>query len=275
MFRYLGIDLKQNKEQLSLDQSAYVDSIEPIQIPKSNDKNAEVDAKMKTRYKGLVGQIGWASGTSRPDASFNSCVLGTSQSRPTYRNLAEANKALKELKCNKFSIKFPSLDLSSISISVFCDASYANLYNGSSQGGFIVFLSDKSRSCIPISWASRKLKRVTKSTLAAETLAATEAVDSAYMINELLSEILPESGNRKIIVHTDNKSLYDTVRTSNVTSDKRLRVDIASLRETIEKDGVSMKWIQSEHQLADALTKQGASKAKLLDVLSSARLGCQ
>ena len=127
VFRYLGIDLKQDNEALSLDQNAYVDSIEPIQIPKASDKNTVVDAIMKTRYKALVGQIGWASGTSRPDASFNSCVLGSSQSKPTHRNLAEANKALKDLKNNKFSIKFPSLDLSSVKISVFCDASYANL----------------------------------------------------------------------------------------------------------------------------------------------------
>lgn len=274
IFRYLGIDLQQNQKIVVFDQSAYVDSIDPINIPKVNesDKNNEVDDNLRKQYKALVGQIGWASGTSRPDACFNSCVLGNSQAKPTYRNLAEANKALKDLKNNKFSIKFPPLDLSSIKISVFCDASYANLYNGSSQGGHIVFLSDKTNLCVPISWASRKLKRVVKSTLGAETLAATEAVDSAYMVGQLLTEILSEKNNREIVVHTDNKSLYDTVRTSNVASDKRLRVDVAYIREAQEKDKVSFKWIESSRQLADALTKQGASKTKLLEVLNSARL---
>ena len=52
----------------------------------------------------------------------------------------------------------------------------------------------------------------------------------------------------------------------------RDRVDIAHLRETLEKDNVSFKWIESSGQIADALTKQGASKAKLLDVLKSAHL---
>ena len=272
VFRYLGIDLQQNQEVLKLDQNAYVETIEPIQVYKFDDKNGEVNINLKKNYKALVGQIAWASGMSRPDSSFNSCVLGNSQSDPTFRNLSEANKALRELKSNKFSIKFPPLDLPSVKISVFCDASYANLYNGSSQGGFIVFLSDKTSLCAPISWASRKLRRVVKSTLAAETLAATEAVDSAFMISKILCEILDEKSNREIVVHTDNKSLYDTVRTSNVAADKRLRVDIAYLRETVEKDNVSFKWIESSSQIADALTKQGASKARLLDVLNSARL---
>ena len=92
------------------------------------------------------------------------------------------------------------------------------------------------------------------------------------MVGQLLTEILLEKNNREIVVHTDNKSLYDTVRTSNVASDKRLRVDVAYIREAQEKDKVSFKWIESSRQLADALTKQGASKTKLLEVLNSARL---
>ena len=272
VFRYLGIDLHQDQDVLKLDQNSYVESIEPIAIPKYDDKNGQVNEKLKKNFKGLVGQLAWASSTSRPDASFSSCTLGTLQSSPTFRNISDANKALRDLKSNKFSIKFPPLDLNSVKISVFCDASYANLHDGSSQGGFIVFLNDQTDLCAPISWASRKLKRVVKSTLAAETLAATEAVDSAFMISKILCEILDEDNNREIVVHTDNKSLYDTVRTSNVATDKRLRVDIAYLRETLEKDNVSFKWIESSGQIADALTKQGASKAKLLDVLKSAHL---
>lgn len=71
-FRYLGIDLQQTNDQLSLDQNSYIDSVQPIPLPKSVDRDSPVDSDNRTMYKGLVGQISWASATSRPDLSFES-----------------------------------------------------------------------------------------------------------------------------------------------------------------------------------------------------------
>ena len=272
-FRYLGIDLRQTNDHLSLDQNSYIDSVQPIPLPKSVDRDSPVDSDNRTMYKGLVGQISWASATSRPDLSFESCILSTQQSKPTGRDLFEANKALKDLKNNKFALKYSSLNLDSAKIVVFCDASYGNLADGSSQGGHIVFMSDETGTCSPINWSSRKLKRVVRSTLAAETLAAVESLDSAYLVGNLFAEIFSETKMREIEIHTDNRSLYDTVRTSNVPEDKRLRIDIAALRETLEKDGVTFKWISGNKQLANALTKKGASKQLLRNVLTVAHLG--
>ena len=65
------------------------------------------------------------------------------------------------------------------------DASYGNLKGGGSPSGFIVFISDKDRFCSPIAWASKRIKRVVRSTLSAETLAA---VDADYLISKILAE---------------------------------------------------------------------------------------
>ena len=115
------------------------------------------------------------------------------------------------------------------------------------------------------------MKRVARSTLCAETLAAVEALDSAYLISAVGAEVF---GKRKLEVdlYTDNKSLYDAINTTNVMLDRRLRVDIASLREMSENGEVSFFWIESKNQLADVLTKKGASKKKLTDVLRSSKL---
>ena len=75
---------------------------------------------------------------------------------------------------------------------VFADASYGNLAGSASQGGFISFLTSGNGQCRPISWTSKKVKRVVKSTLAAETLAMAYATDSAYLISMLLGEIIRE-----------------------------------------------------------------------------------
>ena len=49
----------------------------------------------------------------------------------------------------------------------------------------------------------------------------------------------------------------------------RLRVDIARLREMVAEGEIIVKWVEGKEQLADALTKRGASTLELLNVLSS------
>ena len=70
---------------------------------------------------------------------------------------------------------------------------------------------------------------------------------------------------------TDCKSLYDTVHTNNTNvAEKRLLVDIACIRSMLDNHEIDhIKWTNSETQLADALTKRGASQQKLLDVLKT------
>ena len=65
--------------------------------------------------------------------------------------------------------------------------------------------------------------------------------------------------------HSDNKSLVDAIYTSNSISDKRLRVDIAYIREFIQNKKVEkLVWIPTKAQLADCLTKPKSSSSQLL-----------
>ena len=71
---------------------------------------------------------------------------------------------------------------------------------------------------------------------------------------------------------TDNKSLYETLKTTNVIKDMRLRVDIARLRQLVEDGGISVRWVNGKRQLVDCLTKRGTSANKLLEVLETSRI---
>ena len=274
-FKYLGIDLKQFGDHLSVSQKSYSDSIKSIKIPQISDKvgNSTVDRSLHKMFRGIVGQLSWATGISRPDMAFSSCSLSTAQSSPTYRDICDANKAVRDLKSSDVVIKYPCLDLKSTNIHVYADASYGNLPNGGSQGGHIIFLVDKRGQCAPVAWCSKKIKRVVRSTLGAETLSAVDSLDSSHLINKIFSELLNlKEREIETFLHTDNKSLYDAIGTTNLVTDKRLRVDLAALREQTETESVTFRWIDSANQLADVLTKRGANKKKLLDVLNSAHL---
>ena len=55
--------------------------------------------------------------------------------------------------------------------------------------------------------------------------------------------------------------------TNKAVEDKRLRVDIAILREMVQRKEVSVEWIEWKYQLADSLTKMGVDSSKLLDTM--------
>ena len=73
------------------------------------------------------------------------------------------------------------------------DSSLGNLKDGGSQGGFVIYLVGESNISSPIMWKSKKLCRVVKSAMAAETLIQVEATLARkvrFWLANLLSEIL-------------------------------------------------------------------------------------
>ena len=62
----------------------------------------------------------------------------------------------------------------------------------------------------------------------------------------------------------DNKSLVDALASSKQVEDRRLRIDIAVLDDMLAKKEINcVKWVDTCNQLADCLTKRGASTEKL------------
>jgi hypothetical protein len=63
------------------------------------------------------------------------------------------------------------LDMSSLSLLVFTDASFANNKDLSSQISFVIILTDRNQSANILHWSLIKYKRVTRSVLASELYA--------------------------------------------------------------------------------------------------------
>ena len=155
--------------------------------------------------------------------------------------------------------------------SCFSDATHASLPCGSSQGAFIIFLTGGDQ-VIPIWWKSKKLNRVTKSPLASETMAVNEAADSGFLVAMMVAEVFNLSKRPDVTCRTDCKSLIDTSSTTHLLQDTGLLVDVARLREMVKLKEVSTEWVDGRFQLADSLTKTGASTDTLLDVLEKSKI---
>ena len=88
-------------------------------------------------------------------------------------------------------------------------------------------------------WMSKKLRRAVKSAMVAETLIQVEAAEACFWLANLLSEMLyckpNDDKNIKIECYTDNHQLYHSVYSIRPIQDKRLRTEIALLREISTK----------------------------------------
>ena len=120
-------------------------------------------------------------------------------------------------------------------ISAFSDASHASLKGGSSQGGDIIFLHGENNHIAPISWRSCKIKRVVHSTLAAKTLALTEAAEQGFYIRAILTELLGLHDKKCLSINaiTDNQLLLNSSKSTKTVDDKRLLIDISCIREKL------------------------------------------
>ena len=107
-----------------------------------------------------------------------------------------------------------------------------------------------------------------KSTLAAEALALLDGASAAVYLSNILQEI---SGCNSIPIKcfVDNQSLVEALSSYKMVDDRRLRIDISVLKNMLENEELKeVSWIDTSKQLADCLTKRGASCEKLRAAVS-------
>ena len=272
-FSYLGLNITQTSNCVQIDQDLYVQGLELINV--SQDRMQENDSLLTKEERSVVkskcGQLLWVAGNTRPDISFETSALCNPGKSAVVDDLLKVNKVILKVKQEKGVVKYVNIgNPNKWSLKVYCDSSHANLPDGSSQGGYIVFISGEDGRVAPLAWQSKKLHRVTRSTLASETLSAIEAVDAAMLLRKQIEEVL--GIELRINLYTDCKSLYQMLHTSKVVTDKSLRVSASYLRQIFNKGEINVIWVDSNSQLADSLTKNGMSGRKLRSILNCCHL---
>lgn len=183
-------------------------------------------------------------------------------------------KVLRKVHNQDVFLNFPrNFDIKAVTVVSYCDASFANLMNAGSQGAFVTFIADQDGKYSPIAWQSRKIRRVVKSTIAAECLAAVEAAEMTVFIATVFKDIFRSPKSIATKVFCDSKNLVNAVHSSTNLEDKRLVIDVSILRDMLQQHELSeFNWISTEHQVANMLTKQGASGQLLLNIFNNTAL---
>ena len=257
---------------ITLDQSLYVESIEPMQVPSKTD-GGFLSQQETTQYKGLVGKLSWISLLTRPDLCFD-VNQASMKSHPTVFDVKCINKIVKDAK-NRADTKLVYRALREKAMVVLSDASFGNNSDGSSTGGFIVGFVDTHPMNHEgvhlwniLEFKSHKLQRVTRSTLSSETLAYSDAVDFAQYLRVLWSFI-----DRKCTVpihtFTDSMSLVRNAKSNHTLSEKMLLINTSAIRQTLANGTISsLNFIPTDMNVADYFTKRIPNKIRFMDAVA-------
>ena len=287
-FTFTGIEVTQRGDNsIHLSQSAYVRKIKPITIDvnRKTQTTSPVTDNEKLALRGLIGSLQYASTNTRPDLASKLSFLQSAINSATVDTLLEGNRLLHEAKHHHdVAIIIKPIPTMDFRFMAFSDASFSSSKKPDSHSGVIIVGTHKdiseNKQCpiSPISWGCKKIQRVVTSTLAAESTSLASALDQLAWLRifwswlhnpdtewrkpeqtlKLLSPAIsaPTFKQTADLAITDCKSLYDLTTRTAPPSCAEFRVQLVSraIKEALQEN-ISLRWVHSGAQLADALTK--------------------
>ena len=260
---------------IELDQREYIERINPIQIPKHrrNEPLSVVTEGERQEIRQLCGSLQYAAVNTRPDLAAKVGEIQSKVTKATVGEMLALNRILHEAKSHAACLHILPIPTSEVTFCAFSDASFATNKDAASRQGTIVFATDRSLEnnqvgiVCPIAWSSKRIPRVVRSTLSAEAVALSSSLDRLSWIR-LFWEWMKHPGSNvmepaemlcqapKASMVTDCKSVLDVAtKTSTPTCEEyRTCLECILIRERL-KENCRLRWVSSQAQLADSLTK--------------------
>ena len=160
------------------------------------------------------------------------------------------------------------------------DAAHANLEGGSSQQGRLIFavhagITNCRVLVSLLRWLRKKIKRVVRSSLAAETCSMSICQEHLDWIRTMWQQMTRSVfvlenyeqffTARSSIFVTDCKSLYDAIHkegTAPASTDERLAIELAIVKAKAVCGESDLRWTGARYQIADCLTKHASRKSE-------------
>ena len=301
-FTFRGREIHQGENgHIDVTMSNYVRSMKPVKIDKERKRNLEarLSAGEKEILQSSAGELGWVTRQLRSDLAYENGCIQRCKKDPCIADLLRLRQAVAAARrASDFRLRYwADIRLEDAVVVHLADSGHANgnpdhdgIAKYRSVGGYYLFVAEKGilegeevRANL-LSYHSTQTKRVCRSTLAAEAAHLAEAVEAGDWLIVLLAEV--EHGridlkhweslveDRERVYVTDAQSVYDYLKkdSNSTSSDKRMAIEGALLRETVRRRGAHVRWIDGEQNMADILTKAGADKTVLFDYLKTGRL---
>jgi len=262
---YLGIEVKQEKDKITLSQSAYAAKIltaggmqgcNPCIVPMEPrfklSKVSSAPAADATLYRSIVGSLRYLTHT-RPDISFAVGYVSRFMEAPTAEHLAAVKRILRYLAGTlSYGLQYKKEEeKKNMKLVGYTDSDMAgDIDTRKSTSGCIFFLG----SC-PISWYSLKQRVVALSSCEAEYIVATSAACQGIWLSRLLGELQDEEP-APFELRMDNKAAIELCKNP-VFHERSKHIDTRYhfIRDCVDQGKTRVSYINTKDQLADILTK--------------------
>ena len=278
-FVQCGVKIRRDKDGgFELSQGQYIDDLEeiPLSAERRRQKDSETTATEKSRMRAVLGALSWCSQQSAPHVAA-AVSLGLSKiPRSQVQDMIELNKLIHKVKGNRDHklVMHGHIRPGDLMLAAWVDASPQNRDDGKSTQGLVIGITSKrilEGALVPVSlvqWSSTKIDRSCRSLGGSECRAAVNGEDQLFLARLQLFEMLggridprnAESQAKTIpgVLITDSKNVYDRLRNTIYVvkgAEKRIAVEMLALKEAQLANEVCFRWVNSDAQLANSLTK--------------------
>ena len=297
-YRHAGTDLQTLKDsngnmKVVVDQEFYVDGLQDLEIDPDRLRQEGPLTKAETAAcRGSLGGLQWLAVQTQPQLCSRCNLLLTEVvTDGTLQTAREIQAMIGEIRREHYKLEFFKMpkashwtDIVFISMG---DQAHGNRPKGDSTGGLLtmaagpeVVMGKVSPMCL-LAWRTWKLK----------CKAILEAEDQNYRTRLIWTELHGAGHNRenrqdlveatekqalmvKGVLCTDSRGGYDAVELNESPllglSNMRAALQAFQLRDNLKRAGCELRWLASDYDLADAMTKKKAdSRTGLLKFLQT------
>ena len=275
-FVQCGVQIETTDKGFALSQPKYAEGIEAINLSSSRRtmRKAPTTEHEKSKLRALLGGLSWHAQQVAPHVSAEVGLMLSEVNHSTVETLIKANLLLEHIKARKDHKMLITRQEGETHFYAWVDAASQNRIDGGSTQGIFIgassgrLLQGEVEAISPISWHSTRIDRVCRSPGAAETAAAVNGEDMLYYVRYQWSEMIygrphlrkPNASVTRVpgCVITDSRNVYDKLATAMFSingAEKKANIELLGLKEAQEATGVILRWVHSEAQIANALTK--------------------
>ena len=282
-FRHCGVNIMQHPDHsVSLDHSSFCQELKQLDPIREERKLTLAEV---SQVRAVLGSVQWRVYQSAPQHAAKLNYLQSLIASQDSSIVEQVNKLIREVySARSLSVQVQSLgaeDPEQLCMIAWSDASLANRPDFSSTGGHLIALMHQQSleagmgRVNPIAWKSGRLHRIARSSLSAESQALADTEQELFfarlewreMIGDYVDAKVPENTAAKVPSYlvVDAKAMFDTLSKGVFVAsqkDKYTGLELLSLRQHLEKQKTVLLWCDSNHMLADGLTK--ASKQDVL-----------
>lgn len=262
---FLGLNIRRDMQEgtMTIDQRAYIQSVlerfgmdgcKPSPIPMEPHLKLMKGSKEQTTdkpYRELVGCLMYLMVTSRPDICVAVSYFAGFQCGATEEHWVHLKRVLRYLK-GTIDYKMVYRRTESVEmLEAYADADWGNDPNDRrSVSGFVIKLFGST-----VTWATKKQSSVALSTTEAELMALCQVSCEVVWILNLLNSV-DVKVQEPVTVYEDNQPCISV--TEEPRKHKRMKhVEIQNffVRELVQNGRIQLKYLPTEDQLADVMTK--------------------